>query len=142
MVCNKYSISLVMPVEGKQLFNQLCAAARQVFREETCRFSLIQTVECDDAGEFQNGYLQMMFDERLFASHPIHERFRIQVGGPPLHAGRKYDSVDFFVYQMRASGWGLWKPFALTLGAFYPSPISMKLTDIAVLVRDATFKKE
>lgn len=137
MISNKYSISLINPVDGKQLFEHLCTAARQVFREETCRFSLIQTAKYDETGEFQNGHLQMMFDERLFVRHPIHERFRFQVGGPPLQAGQKYDSVNLFVYHLRASGWGLWKEFALTLGAFFPSPILMRLTNIAVLVREA-----
>lgn len=138
MISNRYSISLIAPVDGKQLFEYLCAAARQVFKDEPCRFSLIQTAEYDETDEFQNGHLRMMFDERLFKNHPIHERFCIQVGGPPLQAGRKYDSIDLFVYHLRASGWRFWKEFTLTLGAFYPSPISMRLTDIAVLVREAS----
>lgn len=122
MISNLYPVSFPRPLEGKMLFDLLSRAAAQTFGDEETRLSLITTEQRNDAGEFEESHLSIIFDQHLFADDPRWKTICIRVGGPPIQSGVNYPSIKLFVFRMHGM-WGLWKPLNLRAKNDYFLPL-------------------
>lgn len=126
MISNLYTVSLPSPLEGKKLFDLLSEAAAQTFRNEQDRLSLVTTEQCNDAGEFKQSHLSIIFDEQLFVGDQRWKTICFRVGGPPLQSGVTYTSIDLLIFYIRRM-LGLWKSFNLHGNDYFRPLINARL---------------